>query len=70
MSDEKGKALKGKCARCNSPLELYEIDFEKGRRIMKCTECGLFHLYRRDFLGKWKLVRAGQTPDSLREPSK
>lgn len=70
MSGEDGKAFKGKCAGCGSALELYEIDFEKGRKIMKCIKCGLFHLYKRDFLGKWKLAKAGPASDSLREPSK
>lgn len=51
----------GKCVDCESPLELYEIDFKKGSRIMQCTRCGLFHFYKKDFFGNWKLMKVGRT---------
>jgi len=54
---------RGKCIDCKGPLELYEIDFKKKRRVMRCQRCGLFHFYKKDFWGKWKLVKAGRTPD-------
>ncbi len=52
-----------KCVDCRSPLELYEIDFDKKRRILQCVRCGLYHFYRKDFFGKWKLVKAGKVSD-------
>jgi DNA-directed RNA polymerase subunit RPC12/RpoP len=60
MSAETGKTYPGACVDCGSPLTLYEMDFEKNRRILQCTQCGLFHFYKKDFLGKWKLVKAGR----------
>ncbi len=50
----------GKCVDCGSPLELYELDFKKQRKVLKCQRCGLFHLYKKDFFGKWKLVKAAK----------
>jgi DNA-directed RNA polymerase subunit RPC12/RpoP len=70
MSRETDKTFGGKCVDCGSPLGLYEVDFEKNRRIMQCSKCGLFHFYRKDLLGKWKLVKAGRVPDLWRRPSK
>jgi DNA-directed RNA polymerase subunit RPC12/RpoP len=63
MSAETGKTYPGECVDCGSPLILYEMDFEKNRRILQCTQCGLFHFYKKDFLGKWKLVKAGRVSD-------
>jgi len=48
----------GKCVDCGTPLELHEIDFKKGRRVLLCRRCGLFHLYEKNVFGKWKLVKA------------
>jgi DNA-directed RNA polymerase subunit RPC12/RpoP len=70
MSGETEKTFAGKCIDCGSPLVLYEVDFEKNRRIMQCNRCGLFHFYKKDFFGKWKLVRAGRVSDLWRKPSK
>ena len=50
----------GKCVDCDSPLELYELNFEKHRKVLRCQRCGLFHLFKRDFFGKWKLVKAAK----------
>ena len=68
MSGESGRTYTGKCVDCGSPLVLYEMDFEKNRRVMQCTRCGLFHLYKKDFFGRWKLVKAGRVSDLLRKP--
>ncbi|NWF87649.1 hypothetical protein HXY32_07590 [Candidatus Bathyarchaeota archaeon] len=57
----------GECVDCGSLLELYEVDFEKNRRILQCTQCGLFHFYKKDFLGKWKIVKAGRVADLWRK---
>jgi len=66
MSTETDKTYTGKCVDCGSLLELYEVDFEKNRRIMQCTRCGLYHFYKKDFFGKWKLVKAGKVSDLWR----
>ena len=50
----------GKCVDCDSPLELYELNFEKHRKVLRCQRCGLFHFFKRDFFGKWKLVKAAK----------
>ncbi len=63
MSGENEKAYGGECIDCRSSLELYEVDFERGQRIMQCTRCGLYHFYKKDFFGKWKLVKAGRVSD-------
>ncbi|NWG10354.1 hypothetical protein HXY33_01175 [Candidatus Bathyarchaeota archaeon] len=63
MCAESDKAYIGKCVDCGSPLVLYEVDFEKNRRILQCTQCGLFHFYKKDFFGKLKLVKASRVSD-------
>ena len=63
MSRENERAYGGECIDCSSCLELYEIDFESGKRVMQCTHCGLYHFYSKDFFGKWKLVKAGRVAD-------
>lgn len=63
MSGGTERTYSGECLDCGSHLELYEIDFERGRRIMQCTRCGLYPFYRKDFFGKWKLVKAGRVSD-------
>ena len=67
MNEVSEKTYRGKCVDCGSPLELYEIDFKKSRRIMQCTRCGLYHLYKKDFVGKWKLVKASRVSDLWRK---
>ncbi|MEM3730923.1 MAG: hypothetical protein QW667_01900 [Candidatus Bathyarchaeia archaeon] len=67
MGGEAEKTFTGNCVDCGSALQLYEIDFEKGRRIMQCTQCGLYHFYKKDIFGKWKLVKAGRVADLWRK---
>jgi hypothetical protein len=52
------KRKTNKCTNCNYPLELYEIDFKKSRKMLKCQRCGLYHYYKKDLVGKWKLQKA------------
>jgi len=52
------KKEKGKCRNCGSPLELYELDFKRSSKIMKCTRCGMLHVFKKDIIGKWKLLKA------------
>ncbi len=63
MTKKTKKHVVRKCVQCGSILELYEIDFEKRRKILMCKKCGLFHFYKRTFFGKWKLVKAGKVSD-------
>lgn len=51
------KIKTGKCKNCNYPLEIYEIDFKKNRKTLRCQRCGLYHIYKKDFVGKWKLQK-------------
>ncbi len=54
-----GQKLKtNKCKNCGYPLEVYEIDFKKGRKMLKCQRCGLYHYYKKDLVGKWRLQKA------------
>jgi len=52
------KKQKGKCKSCGSPLELYELDFRRSTKVMKCQRCGMLHVYKKDIIGKWKLLKA------------
>jgi transcription elongation factor Elf1 len=52
------KIQTNKCTNCNYPLEVYEIDFKKNRKVLKCQRCGLYHFYKKDLVGRWKLQRA------------
>lgn len=67
MSTDADKTYGGECVNCGSPLELYEIDFDKNIRIMQCTKCGLYHFYKKGFLGKWKLIKASRVSDLLKK---
>ena len=49
---------KSKCKNCGSPLELYELDFRRSTKVMKCTRCSMLHMYKKDIIGKWKLLKA------------
>jgi hypothetical protein len=54
------KRREGKCYDCGGPLELFEIDMQKGTRIMKCQACALFHFYKKSFLANWKLIKVSK----------
>jgi Tfp pilus assembly ATPase PilU len=47
----------GKCFDCGGILELVELDMQGATKIMQCQDCHLFHLYKKDFLGKYKLLK-------------
>ncbi len=51
------KTEKGKCRSCGSPLDLYELDFRKSTKVMKCVRCGMLHVYKKDIIGKWRLQK-------------
>ena len=67
-SSKNGK--KEKCFDCGGQVELMERDFQKGTKIVRCRDCYLFHLYKKDFLGGWKLMKVSKAPLSTREPEK
>jgi len=56
-SERMEKRHTGKCYDCGGPLELVEFDFKRGTRIMRCQNCGLFHIHKKDFIGNWKLLK-------------
>jgi DNA-directed RNA polymerase subunit RPC12/RpoP len=64
MVEEKGKKHTGKCFDCGGPLELVELDIKKATKIMQCQNCGLFHFYKKDFFGKYSLLRVTKNPDT------
>ena len=47
-----------KCTNCSYPLEVYEIDFKKNIKVLKCQRCGLYHYYKKDLVGRWRLQKA------------
>ncbi len=49
---------KGRCTNCGYLLELYEIDFKKRIKVMRCQRCGMLHYYKKDIIGKWRIQRA------------
>ena len=49
---------KTRCKGCGSSLELYELDFRRSHKTMRCTRCGMLHMYRKDIIGKWRLYKA------------
>ena len=56
------KDQKGKCKGCGSPMELNELDFRRSTKVMRCTRCGMLHVYKKDIIGKWRLLKA-QKPE-------
>ena len=48
---------RGKCKNCGSTLELYELDFRRSTKVMRCQRCGMLHAYKKDILGKWRLQK-------------
>lgn len=48
---------RGKCKSCGSTLELYELDFRRSTKVMKCQRCGMLHAYKKDIIGKWRLLK-------------
>ena len=56
------KTQRGKCRNCGSQLELYELDYRRSTKVMKCERCNMLHLYKKDIIGKWKLLKV-KKPD-------
>jgi len=67
MFEKRERTKVSACYDCQGPLELFEFDMQRNRRIMKCQSCGLFHFYKKDLLGTWKLVKVSKNADSSEE---
>ena len=67
MTEGKTRRHTGNCYDCSGPLELFEIDMQKSTKIMVCRSCGLFHYYKKDFIGNYKLTKATKIPDSEKD---
>jgi len=63
MPEETVKKHTGKCFDCSGSLVLFEIDMQKSTKIMLCQSCGLFHYYKKDFIGNYKLTKVSKTPE-------
>ena len=64
MGESVEKKHTGKCYDCGGALVLVESDFRKGKRIMQCQTCGLFHFHKKDFIGNWKLLKVSKNLQS------
>lgn len=62
VDNETGRKHTGKCFDCEGTLELVEFDLQKDIKIMKCQRCSLVHHYKKDLLGKWKLLKVTKSP--------
>jgi hypothetical protein len=62
MVEEEPRKHTGKCYDCGGPLELFELDIKQSTKIMKCQNCGLFHFYKKDFIGNYKLTKVSKNP--------
>jgi hypothetical protein len=60
MSSESVKRHTGKCFDCDGELELFEFDVRLGTRIMMCQKCGLYHFFKKDFLGSWTFLKVSK----------
>ena len=50
------------CYNCGGKLEVIEANLKKETKIMKCQDCGLFHLYNKGLMGNWKLLKVTKDP--------
>jgi uncharacterized Zn finger protein len=46
-----------RCAECRSPVRAYDINFQTGHARAQCERCGLLHIYKKDLLHGWHIVR-------------
>ena len=51
------------CYDCGNPLELYEIDMKKSTKILLCKNCGLFHFYKKNFVGNYRLTKVSKNSE-------
>ena len=62
MTEETARKHTGKCYDCGGPLELFEMNLKKSTKIMLCQNCGLYHFYKKDFVGTFKLTKVSKDP--------
>ncbi|KPV61914.1 MAG: hypothetical protein AOA66_1586 [Candidatus Bathyarchaeota archaeon BA2] len=46
-----------RCVECRSPLKVYDINLQTGRARAQCEKCGLIHIYKKDRLRGWHVMR-------------
>jgi predicted nucleic-acid-binding Zn-ribbon protein len=63
MTEEKTGKHASKCYDCGGSLELFEIDMKKSTKIMLCGNCGLFHFYKKNFVGNYRLTKVSKNAD-------
>lgn len=63
MEERQQRKFSGKCFDCGGPLDLVELDIQGVNKIMRCQDCGMFHIYKKDFLGRYKLVKVTKILD-------
>jgi len=63
MKEKQQKKYSGKCIACRGTLELVELDIQGAKKIMQCQDCGLFHIYKKDFFSRYKLVKVTKILD-------
>ncbi len=60
MHTNKADRHTGTCFDCKGQLQLFEMDMKKSTKIMLCQNCGLFHFYKKNFVGNYKLVKVSK----------
>ena len=63
MEEGQHKKYSGRCIDCGGALELVELDIQGAKKIMQCEDCRLFHIYKKDFFGRYKLVKVTKLLD-------
>ena len=46
-----------RCMECRSPLRIQDVSVETGHARILCEKCGLLHIYKKDRLHGWHVVR-------------
>ena len=46
-----------RCVECRSQLRVYDINVKTGRARVQCEKCGLLHIYKKNRLRGWHIVR-------------
>ena len=56
------KHITGNCFDCGGTVELFEMNMDKSTKVMFCKNCELYHFYKKDFLGTYKLIKVSKNP--------
>lgn len=68
MFKDNAKKHTGKCYDCGGTLELFELDMKNSTKTMLCQSCGMFHFYKKDFLGNYKLIKVSKDRNAEKTP--